>query len=141
MSIKVWENFWKWNYPEISVHVVQEVIGIFYWQFVIDIFVSSSEMGLYVIEVVIDIFGRHLKQIQLLSENSCVCMCMWYKMWLTFLLFAFWEQKLFQDGSVCGRRSNWHFWETFEANPIIVGKFWDVSNISNMSKWALFSKL
>ena len=38
MSIKVWENFWKWNYPEISVHVVQEVIGIFlltvcYWHF------------------------------------------------------------------------------------------------------------
>ena len=26
-------------------------------------------MGLYVIEVVIEIFGRHLKQIQLLSEN------------------------------------------------------------------------
>ena len=41
-----------------------------------------------------------------------------------------WKQKLFWDWHVCGSRCNWHFWETFEANPIIAQKFRDVSKTS-----------
>ena len=50
------------------MHVVQDVIDI---PIILNFKNRNfSKMVLYVVEEVIDIFGRHLKQIQLLSENS-----------------------------------------------------------------------